>query len=122
MNDSKKIKVGTKVGAKQDEKKVIKMPDGLGWSMMFKLSNGNYMRICSLVDDPEYPFGYDYFDGKTKGEIDGGCIDLDNMKTVNDVVEEAIRWCDMEPKEIQYKFITRKAEYDDLERRGFWGF
>ena len=49
--------------------------DNIG-DLMYQLSDGSYLRIYSSADDPEYEYGYDYFDAN-KRMIDGGVFNLD---------------------------------------------
>lgn len=98
------------------------IPDYVGWTMLFKLDNGNYMRICNLLDDPEYEYGYDYFDGATKKIIDGGCFDLESASSADDILKSALDWSDLNPYKTGYEFVTDEAEYSDLEEMGFTGF
>lgn len=90
---------------------------------LFKLSNGNVLRVCSMCDDPEYEFGYDYFDGKTRFIIDGGVFNMeDGADDEEAIVDEAIRWCDLDPKMVTRKLIKDDCGYDDLEEMGYAGF
>lgn len=89
---------------------------------LYKISNGNELRICDMCDDPEYQYGYDYFDGKTKKLIDGGVFNYD-AGTVQEVLEEAMGWCDLDPGVFTAELITdEEAEYGDLEAKGYTGF
>lgn len=87
---------------------------------LYKLSNKNILRVYDMCDDPEYPYGYDYFDGKTKELIDGGVFAVHGE--AEEIVKEAIRWCDLNPDEVTYKLIAEDVEYDDLEEMGYSGF
>lgn len=90
---------------------------------LYKLENGNHMRICGMCDDPDCEFGYDYFDGKTKKIIDGGVFNLDedDERTVEAVLATAISWCDLDPN-IGFELEMEDCEYSDLEEMGFTGF
>ena len=92
-------------------------------SQLYLLDNGNYLRVCDIVDDPEYEYGYDLFDGETKRLIDGGVFRFDHtVKDVDTVIRSALDWCDLDPDKTQYEFVTDDAEYDDLYELGFRGF
>lgn len=88
--------------------------------LMYKLSNGNYLRIYSLADDPECEYGYDYFDSSKK-IIDGGAFNC-NAGSKEDVLVEAMGWCDLNPKTIQWKLISEEADTGYLEDEGFTGW
>lgn len=89
-------------------------------SSLYRLSNGNMLRVYDMCDDPEYPYGYDYFDGETKELIDGGVFAVHG--DVDAIVKEAIRWCDLDPAEVEYELIGKEIEYEDLEEMGYSGF
>ena len=84
---------------------------------LYQLENGNYLFIQSLCDDPDYEYGYYYFDGKTKKLIDGGVFNLD-ADSSEEVVKEALSWCDIST-ETTYELVEECA---DLEELGFTGF
>lgn len=84
---------------------------------LYQLENGNYLFIQSLCDDPDYEYGYYYFDGKTKRLIDGGVFNLDAGSS-EEVVKEALSWCDIST-ETTYELVEECA---DLEELGFTGF
>lgn len=88
---------------------------------LYELSNGNVIRVYSMCDDPEYEYGYDYFDGQTKKLIDGGVFNLDAGSS-QEVLEEALGWCDLDPKKISHELIGEDIEYEDLEEMGYSGF
>lgn len=88
--------------------------------LMYKLSNGNYIRIYSLADDPEYEYGYDYFDSSKK-IIDGGVFNYD-AGSEEEVLVEAMGWCDLNPKKIQWELISEEADTGYLEDEGFTGW
>ncbi len=84
---------------------------------LYKLENGNFMFVQSLCDDPDYEYGYYYFDGKTKKLIDGGVFNLDAGDD-EDVVKEAMSWCDLDTS-MTFELVE---ECCDLESSGFTGF
>ena len=88
---------------------------------LYELSNGNLIRVYSLCDDPDYEYGYDYFDGQTKKLIDGGVFNLDAGSSV-EVLEEAMGWCDLDPKKVTYSLIAEDVDYEYLEEEGYSGF
>ena len=88
--------------------------------LMYKLSNGNYMRIYSLADDPEYEYGYDYFDSSKK-LIDGGCFNYD-AGDEEEVLIEALGWVDVNPKSVEWELIEEEADTGYLEDEGFTGW
>lgn len=88
---------------------------------LYRLSNGNEIRICSMCDDPEYEYGYDYFNGETKKLIDGGVFNLD-AGSEEEVLREAIAWCDLNPDELTWELINEEADYGELEELGYTGF
>lgn len=90
-------------------------------SNLYKLSNGNLIRIYSCCDDPEYEYGYDYFDGSTKKLIDGGVFNHD-AGSEQEVLEEALGWCDLDVNKITWTLLQEDVEYDDLEDMGYSGF
>lgn len=83
---------------------------------LLKLENGNYLFVQSLCDDPEYEFGYYYFDSN-KHIIDGGVFNLD-CTSFDDVIKCALDWCDLST-ETTYELVE---ESPDLESLGFVGF
>ena len=87
----------------------------------YELSNGNKIRVYSLCDDPDYEYGYDYFDGGTKKLIDGGVFNLDASSS-EEVLEEAMAWCDLDPQKVSYSLIAEDVNYDSLEEEGYSGF
>lgn len=88
---------------------------------LYELSNGNKIRVYSLCDDPEYEYGYDYFNGHTKRLIDGGCFNLD-AQTSEEVLREAMAWCDLDTRKVSYSLIAEDVDYDYLEEEGYSGF
>ena len=88
---------------------------------LYELSNGNVIRVYSMCDDPEYEYGYDYFDGHTKKLIDGGVFNLDAGNS-QEVLEEALGWCDIKPEDVTWSLIGEDIEYSDLEEMGYTGF
>lgn len=88
---------------------------------LYELSNGNIMRVYSCCDDPDYEYGYDYFDGRTKKLIDGGVFNLDAGSS-EEVLEEALSWCDISAKDITYSLIDTEVDYSYLEEEGYTGF
>lgn len=84
---------------------------------LYKLENGNFLFIQSLCDDPDYEYGYYYFDGKTKRLIDGGVFNID-AGSAKEVIEEALSWCDLST-EMTYELVEECADLEDL---GFTGF
>ena len=96
------------------ESKVIK-------DHLYRLSNGNELRICSICDDPKYKYGYYYFDGKTKKLIDGGVFNLD-AHSEEEILKEAISWCDLDPDKVTGELINEEADYGILEELGYTGF
>lgn len=88
---------------------------------LYKLSNGNIIRVYSMCDDPEYEYGYDYFDGHTQKLIDGGVFNTDASLS-EEVLIEALSWCDLDPKKISHELIGEDIEYEDLEEMGYSGF
>lgn len=99
---------------------------------LYELSNGNVLRVYSMCDDPEYEFGYDYFNGTTKKMIDGGVFNIelsdtggtswDTEVTENAVVDAAMHWCGLNPSEVNRSLIGIDIEYSDLEDDGYSGF
>ena len=87
----------------------------------YELSNGNKIRIYSPCDDPEYEYGYDYFNGHTKRLIDGGCFNL-GAQTSEEVLREAMAWCDLDTQKVSYSLIAEDVDYDYLEEEGYSGF
>lgn len=87
---------------------------------MYQLSNGGYLRIYSLADDPEYEYGYDYFDSDKK-LVDGGVFNLD-AGSETEVLEEAMSWCDLKPSELSWSLIEEDADCGYLEDEGFTGW
>ena len=83
---------------------------------LYKLENGNYLFIQSLCDDPDYEFGYYYFNN-AKHLIDGGVfnIEADSEETI---IKAALEWCDLSP-DITCELIEECADLEDL---GFTGF
>lgn len=88
---------------------------------LYELSNGNVIRVYSMCDDPEYEYGYDYFDGHTQKLIDGGVFNLD-AASETEVLQEALKWCDVNPEEVTWSLIGEDIEYSDLEEMGYTGF
>lgn len=88
---------------------------------LYRLSNGNEIRICSMCDDPEYEYGYDYFNGETKKLIDGGVFNLD-AGSEEEILREAMSWCDLNPNELTWELINEEADYGGLEELGYTGF
>ena len=84
---------------------------------LYKLANGNFMFVQSLCDDPDYEYGYYYFDGETKKLIDGGVFNIDAGDD-EEVVREAMSWCDLNTN-MEFELIE---EYCDLDSLGFTGF
>lgn len=88
--------------------------------LMYQLSDGTYLRIYSLADDPEYEYGYDHFDSSKK-LIDGGVFNLD-AGSAEDILLEAMDWCDLNHKKLKWKLITEQADTGYLEDEGFTGW
>lgn len=93
-------------------------------NLLFELSNGNFLRVNDMVDDDEFAYGYDYFDGETKRVIDSGVFNLPEglEETEDNIVEEAMRRRDLNPEVIGRSLIQENVEYSDLEEMGFSGF
>ena len=102
-----------------DAKFIVLLPEG----QLYRLENGNHLRIVSMCDDPDCDFGYDYFDGKTKKLIDGGVFNLDEDEepTIEAVLRAALSWCDLST-ETKADLIMANCEYSDLEEMGYTGF
>ena len=90
----------------------------------YQLSNGNFIRTYNMCDDPDYEFGYDYFNGETKRLIDGGVFNLEDgdTKAADTVLRLAMDWCDLDTKEVKAELKATNIGYDDLEEMGFSGF
>ena len=88
--------------------------------LMYQLSDGSYLRIYSLADDPEYEYGYDYFDAN-KRLVDGGVFNLD-AGSEEEVLLEAMSWVDIDPKKITWSLIEEEADTGYLEDEGFLGW
>lgn len=90
---------------------------------LYKLSNGNILRVCNMCDDPECEYGYDYFDCKTLKLIDGGMFNIDEpTEDIGVIVREAISWCSLDPDEIKWDLIMEDIGYGELEDLGYSGF
>jgi len=90
----------------------------------YKLSNGNYIRVYNMCDDPECDYGYDYFNGETKRLIDGGVFNLEEgqEETAKEVLETAMKWCDIDTREVTAELVSTDIGYSDLEEKGYTGF
>jgi len=58
---------------------------------LFRLANGDYVRVYSVMEDDEYDYGYDYFDGKTKKLVDGGVFCDNYFINSEEVLEAALQ-------------------------------
>ncbi len=88
---------------------------------LYQLSNGNLIRIYSLIDDPESDYGYDYLNGQTKKLIDGGVFSCSKSLS-EDVLKEAMRWQDLDVNKISWALVQQNVEYETLEEKGYTGF
>ena len=96
---------------------------GLGESRLYRLPDGRFLRVCSMLDDEEYPYGYDFF-GSDRRLIDGGVFGVDGEPLDWDsAMREAAACCDIPAEEAEKAVhLGVPAEYDDLEELGFTGF
>ena len=102
-----------------DSEFIVLLPEG----RLYRLENGNHLRIVNMCDDPDCEYGYDYFDGRTKKLIDGGVFNLeeDEEVTIDNVLKTAMEWCDVDPGS-SAELIMENCEYSDLEDLGYTGF
>lgn len=89
---------------------------------LYRLSNGNYIRLDSYLNNPAYEYSYEYFDGTTKKLIEDGVFSADEAETEKDIILEVLGFCNVDDPEIEWELISTDADYGKLEEMGFSGF
>ena len=90
--------------------------------LMYKLSNGCYMRIYMVESDPDCEYGFEYYDD-SKALVDGGEFNTTSESPEpEEVLTEAMWWVDLDPTTISTELISEDAGYFYLEDNGFTGW